>query len=446
MDNTYRIGESLFLKDKSYGDFDTLGFNTARGMFISIIKAVTPPLTIGLYGPWGSGKTTMISGMVEQLQKDNYLTLVFNAWQYRHEKNLILPLLCALQREHLSKFEDVKDSVKKVVTSVAVATLTGLLKQATGIGIGDIKTTLEIYENGYKHYKKYDDQVSKIEQEYKDFIAKLLQKTGKEKVVIFVDNLDRCLPDIAINLLEDISSFLSIRDVPCVYVLAMDKDNVINAIKHRFPDFDGSHYLEKIVQVPLKMPSSQQNSKGEGSAGRYHFMKRYDWGKMYEKVSSAGDSRDKVYKELASIDNIFGGDLLGNPRRIERIINKLMLLEATRLFDAEKNPTDVSTLIFLFLLAEYFPPIYDSLNNDSDFDYLKGYLQKSIQVHTSPFNKRKEREKMEPNSTIPNEVIFNAYCDDRKFFSFLKSFAKLSEVNDLPNRLKQIKSYLNYIG
>jgi len=194
------------------------------------------------------------------------------------------------------------------------------------------------------------------------------------------------------------------------------------------------------------MPSPQQYSKGEGSAGRYHLMKRYDWGKGYEKASSAGDSRDNVYKELARIDNIFDGDLLGNPRRIERIVNKLMLLEATRLFDAENKPTDVPVLIFLLLLAEYFPAVYDSLKSDNDFNFLRDYLQMSNQFQTMPFNKRKEREAMKPNSTILHEVLYNAYCDDKKFYPFLKGFAKLIDVTDLPSRLKQIKSYLNYIG
>ncbi|MBF0387994.1 MAG: hypothetical protein HQL20_09110 [Candidatus Omnitrophica bacterium] len=446
MPDTYRICEHLLPKDKSYGDFDTLGFNTARGVFIGVIKAVTPPLTVGLYGSWGSGKSTMIRGIVEQLQKDNYLTLVFDAWKYRHEKNLILPLLCALQREHLSRFEDSKDSVQKVVTSVAFATLAGFLKHKTGIEIGDIRSTLEIYEDGYKHYKKYDDQVSKIEKEYKEFIANLLKKTGKEKLVVFVDNLDRCLPDIVVNLLEDISSFLSISDVPCVYVLAMDKDNVINAVKHRFQDFDGAHYLEKIVQVPLKMPLPQQNSKGSGSAGRYHFMKRYEWGKLYKNDSSAGDTRDAVYKELAGVDSIFEGDLLGNPRRIERIVNKLILLETACLFDAEKNPADVSVLVFLLLLAEYFPTVYASLKDETDFNFLRDHLQMTNQIQTSPFNQRKTRDAMQPQATIRNEIIFNAYCDDKKFFPFLKGFVKLAEVAELQNRLRQVKNYLNYIG
>ncbi|MFA6217791.1 MAG: P-loop NTPase fold protein [Candidatus Omnitrophota bacterium] len=466
MGDAYRIGECFFPKDKSYGDSDTLGFNTARGIFIGIIEAATSPLTIGLYGPWGSGKTTMINGIVEQLQKDNYLTLVFDAWKYRHESNLVLPLMCALESS-LSPAV-CRDGEKNVVERVQYwcrarrkeFSLLGSLGLVLAnqyinkeIGIDFDQADTAVKKKLLKQYERYEDNVKKIECEYSEFIRACLEEAKKRsgnrdinKVVFFIDNLDRCLPNIVISLLEDISSFLSIRGLPCIYVLAMDKENVIKAVNHRYPDFDGAHYLEKIVQVALKMPVPQQNNKGEGSAGRYHFMKRYEWGKMYEKDSHAGDSRDKVYKELAKVENIFDDDLLGNPRRMERIVNKLMLLEAARLFDVEKNPADVPALLFLLLLAEYFPVVYASLKNDSDFRCLRDFLQMSIQVQTSPFNKRKERESMPPQSKILNEGIFNAYCDDRKFFPFLKGFSNLAEVSDLQNRLQQIKSYLNCIG
>ncbi len=443
MSNSFRIGENTLPKDKSYSDFDTLGFNTALGTFIGIIKAVTPPLTVGLYGPWGSGKTTMISGIVEPLKKDNCLTLVFDAWKYRHEKNLILPLLCALQRENLSKFEDAKYSALKIVGSVAVVALSGYIKHKTGIEIGDVRSTFEMYEDGYKHYKKYDDYVSQIEKEYREFITNLLNKTERNRVVIFVDNLDRCLPDVVVNLLEDISSFLSIGGVPCVYVLAMDKGNVIKAINHRYPDFDGEHYLEKIIQVPLKMPVP--------SEGRFHFMKRYEWGKdpHTNKKSEFGDVRDQIFKKLADIDTLFGGDLLGNPRRTERIINKLMCLDAMCLFQAENNnsPDAVILVIFLLLLKEYFEIIYVSLNTDSDYQTLQQFIQFSYDPNTTPLKLRRDQERERQSYNIGNWAMYEVYCNkDNRFYNFLNQFKNLGPKKDLPNQLKQMAKSLNYIG
>lgn len=444
--DNFRIGEHIRDKGKKYADFDTLGFDSAREIFIKVIRSTVPPLTIGLYGSWGSGKTEIIKALEEDLRNDDCLTLIFDAWKYRYECNLILPLICALQREHLSKFEGVKDSAKKIVTSAALVMANQFLKNKVGVDIGEVKMALQTYEEGYKHYKKYDDNVALIEKEYKDFIKVLLNKTGKKKLTVFIDNLDRCLPDITVNLLEDISSFLSIKGVPCIYVLAMDKENVIKAINHRYPDFDGMHYLEKIVHIALKMPLPRKRENHNSSYGTRHFLKRYEWGKKYDILSKSGDSRDKLFEKLVTIDNVFGGNLLGNPRRGERIVNKLMMLESMGLFQVERNPEDVSVLIFLLLLCEYFPKVYDSLKDDTDFTYLHAKLQMCKRKETTPLKMRKEREKLEPNVHILNEIIFNAYCDDERFFQFIKGFADLANIKELPKRLMQIKSNLNYIG
>jgi nucleoside-triphosphatase THEP1 len=414
MDNTFRIGQYCYPEDKQYGDCDTLKFNNARSLFIGTVKAVTPPLTIGLYGPWGSGKSTMIRGMVEQLQKDNYLTLVFDAWKYRHEKNLILPLLCALQRENKSHLEEAEDSACKVVGGAAVAILAGYIKHKTGIDLGDIRSTLEMYEDGYQHYKKYDDYVANVEGEYKTFIGTLLKKTKKDKLVIFVDNLDRCLPDVVVNLLEDISSFLSIPEVPCVYVLAMDREHVIKAIKHRFPDFDGVDYLEKIVQIPLKMPISAD--------GRYHFMKRFEWAKKYDgekALSQKGDSRDQIFQKLATINDLFSGDLLGNPRRMERIVNKFIVLEASCLFFPEKSPDDISIFLFLMLLGEYFPRVYRALKEERDIRFLVEMIGWSKAPDGTPQSISRKFDRDGVN--VLNKYLLNEYISDDKLYGFLRS-------------------------
>ncbi|MDD2751900.1 MAG: P-loop NTPase fold protein [Candidatus Omnitrophica bacterium] len=445
-DDNFVIGEHIRDTGKKYSEFDTLGFDVAREKFLRIVESVMPPLTIGLYGPWGSGKTEMIKALEEDLKNSNYLTLIFDAWKYRYECNLILPLICALQRSHLSKSEGIKVSAKKVVASAALVMANQFIKNKIGIDMGEAKLALQTYEDGYKHYKKYDDNVIRVEKEYNDFIKMLLAKKKKKKVVIFIDNLDRCLPDIVVNLLEDISSFLSIKGAACIYILALDKENVIKAIHHRYPDFDGKHYLEKIVQIALKMPLPQKRENHDSSCGRYHLLKRFEWGKNYNSVSKPGDPRAILFEKLASIDNVFGGHLLGNPRRVERVVNKLIMLEVMGLFQVEKNPEDAPVLIFLLLLHEYFPKVYNALREDKDFSYLHAALQWSVDKVSNPFRKKKDRERFEPNTYIPNEVILDTYCDDDGFFNFLRGFSDLQRIAGLPGRFKQMLIHLNYIG
>lgn len=458
--NDIQIAEYVRPDGESYHDWDTLGLDSAREAFLKIIQKVTPPLTIGLYGPWGSGKTEMIKALAEDLEKGSCLTLIFDAWKYRHEKSLVLPLMCSLEEKISAKNPTVKP-IKKwgmnrkkdlpLLGSLALVLANQYIKKE--IGLDFYKAEDEAKKKVLKQYQQYANNIKRVEEEYRAFINSCVKPTGQcsgkgdvRKVIFFIDNLDRCLPDIVLNLLEDISTFLKVANVPCVYILAMDKENVIKSINHRYPNFDGCHYLEKIVNIALKMPLPCKRENHNSSYGTYHFLKRYEWGKKYKDVSKSGDSRDKLFEKLVTIDNVFGGDLLGNPRRGERIVNKLMMLESMGLFQAERNPDDVSGLIFLLLLCEYFPKVYDSLKGDTDFKYLHGNLQMCMQKETAPFKMRKERERLEPNSHVPNETIFNAYCDDEKFFQFIKGFVDLANISDLPKRLMQIKSNLNYIG
>lgn len=428
-----------------YTEFDTIGFNSAREAFIHVIKSVEPPLTIGLYGAWGSGKTEMIKGLAEDLGNELYLTLIFDAWKYRYECNLVLPLICALEREYLPA-DKTKDSARKVITSAVVAMGQQFLKHKTGISLIDLATVLQAYEHDYKYYKKYADQVASIEKEYQDFVQLLLKKRGKQKIIIFIDNLDRCLPDIVVNLLEDISSFLSISGMQCIYMLAMDKENVLKSINHRYPDFDGAHYLEKIVHIAVQMPRPQKRENHDSNYGRYSILKRYERAMGYKSVSKSGDERDRLFSALDCIDKAFGGDILGNPRRAERLVNKLMLLETAGLFHAENHPDDVPMVIFMLLLGEYFSKVYEMVEDNSDFNCLTTYLQASLQSKTSSFTKRKEREHLGAGAIIQNEAILNAYCDDNRFAFFLRKFADLQNIPDLPKKLERIKSYLNLIG
>lgn len=442
-----RIEQQVRPDGMGYDEWDTLGFKEARKLFVKAIKGMYPPLTVGLYGSWGSGKSEMIKALAEDLKGDEYLTLIFDAWKYRHEQNLALPLICALQREHLSKLEEAKDSAKKIITRAAGAMANQFLKQKIGVDIGEAKAAFQVYEGKYEHYKKYEDSVFSIENEYKEFISVLLKKTKTEKLIIFIDNLDRCLPDVVLNLLEDISNFLSISGLPCIYILAIDKRNVIEAASSHYPNFDGVRYLEKIIQTGLKMPLPQRGGQQDPGQALYSFMKRYERGKRYKAKSQQGDSRDQIFKSLGTVDGVFREHMLGNPRRIERFVNKLMLLEVMGLFDAGGAPEDVPVITFLLLINEYFPDVFDALREDADFKSLETFLSMSLQKDTPPSAVRREKDKPENRALYGNEVFLNAYCNENNlFFLLLKSFQGLAKVGDLSGKLKKMSGYLSYVG
>lgn len=446
------IGQYTRPSEKGYKDWDTLGFNEAKEAFLSVIKSANTPITIGLYGPWGSGKTEMIKAISQELaegSESEHITLIFDAWKYRNESNLVLPLICSLEKK-LLPVEKIKRSIVKSIGSAFIVMVNCVLRNKTGINVGEIKAALNLCEKNYKHYKKYNDKVTGIEKEYKIFIEMVLHKKAKKKLIIFIDNLDRCFPDIVVNLLEDISCFLSIKDTPCVYVLAMDRENVVKAIKNRYKDFDGAHYLEKIVQIGLNMPSSIKSSD-QSLNWTYHFMKRYEIAKGYIQPSQKDDPRDKMHKVFEKMSYVFSSEYLSNPRRIERVVNKIIVLEKMGSVSAEKMINDIPILIFLILLKEHFYEVYNNLFYDEDYND----LYKSLRKAKTHFNQNKTLRKNDENrndnivdKNINNPILSKYYhnIEDNSYFKFLCHFRDVFGDQNVTEKFKVYKRYLELIG
>ncbi|RKY33650.1 MAG: hypothetical protein DRP78_07290, partial [Candidatus Omnitrophota bacterium] len=351
-ENKKTIFQDVCPTDKTYKEWDMLGFNFILDNFLHVLREIEPPMTIGLYGQWGSGKTSMLQGLAEELKKEHCFVVSFDAWKYRKEQDLMLPLLCKIRNTILLQKKEPLDKIPVVLEKIFFNLTTQMLKNKTGVDFH------QLMNDGKNRYETYVDNVDQIEGEYKNFIEDLVKD---KKLYVFIDNLDRCLPDIVVNLLEDISSFLSIKGVPCVYCLVMDKNNVIKAINHRYPDFNGVHYLEKIVQIGLSMPKLGDGHKTEW---RQFFQKRYMKAINSEHASLFGHDSISVFKELEKIKGIYTEDgLLNNARRIERFINKWLVLCAMKRIGHTEDVGNVCLYVFGILLKEYFPVAYNEIKD-----------------------------------------------------------------------------------
>jgi len=472
-ENNTIIINNFYDKKISYNDQDFLDFSKAKDAFMKIIIGVKPPVTVGLYGSWGSGKSWMIEGLKQDLEKKNNLVVTFDAWKYRHENNLILPLMCAIEKEvaeekeietkkndgnkYFNKFLKWWDKRKEedipLLGSLGLIVANQFIASKCGIDLYEAEEKAK--EKILTAHQKYVDNIQNIEEEYKEFINQCLlikneKIEQKEKLVIFIDNLDRCLPDIVVNLLEDISTFLLVQDVPCLYVLAMDKDNVIKAINHRYPDFDGKHYLEKIVQIALNMPIPQKRQNVNSSYALYFFMKRYEKAKGLDPKkdkSTKGDSRDAVYKSLENTaKEVFDSGYLINPRRIERIVNKFVILKMMTSFDMENQPQKVPFVLFLILLGEFHSTVYKSLKDEVHYKNLQEIIQISQEESTSPEHFRQNRKNDYKNFNFKNYIIVDEYCDNQDFYELLKGFKSLGNFPDFANNIQRINDLLPLVG
>lgn len=420
-------------KFKSYEDFDLLELSDTKDRIFRVIESVTPPLTIGLYGEWGSGKTEMIHGIIDDLDEDKnkYLTLYFDAWEYRKEDNISLAILSKMHNEFLKDIGyEVKRKTVSIVKSLAYVGANAFTKATTGglVSIEDIEKGLEISEKDCKDYILYVNEVEKLKTNYKELIDTILEKTQKEKIFIFVDNLDRCLPDIVVNLLENISIFLSYQGVNCVYTLAMDKEHVVKAVKHLYKDFEGDKYLEKIIHLSLNIPA------GEGAMKSFEEV--YKLARGITKHNPKGfegnvqSTFDFNYSDFDYLRDLFDKGILSVPRRINKVVHQLIVFEKyMQTIDIQKK-VSFYTVLFFIIFKEFFYVTYLSLDwvkdiEDIDYLFTIANIIRPHQINSATSLRSTQNDIKNHLKNMQNIFLANEMLNNDEFRCFIRNFGSL---------------------
>lgn len=252
-------------------------------------------LCIGLFGAWGSGKTLHLKqqeqrfrATLDQPQQPESpdasctLPVFFNAWRHETEDHLIVPLLKTTQHtldgwlKHQESLGDkVSEGLKNAVVTfknAALALAAGLKGKLTLPYFGELEVDAQamLEEDAKRHEAEKPSRLDQLDTLYYDFESRLAQITGQSaagprlNLLFLIDDLDRCLPEKAVQMLVSIKLFL---DVPgCAFVLALDDEVIERGIAHRYQDYNrdtpahkaapvsGHEYLEKMVQLPVHVP------------------------------------------------------------------------------------------------------------------------------------------------------------------------------------------------
>jgi predicted KAP-like P-loop ATPase len=248
----------------AHRDEFTLQDHLGRRLLIRAIGEVVakdkPPMVLGLHGDWGSGKSSALRSIRYHLTNDNALgetvadldgglhsghvvTVWFEAWRYQNEPAPVVALIQEIRRG-LSLWQRGTSKAKKLGTVAAESLLNSLDKAAKLVGMEslpvsakDIQSIGEKYERDNLETRLPTDSV----QEYlRQAIGALLPHENKNlpspRVVVFIDDLDRCSAESAYRLLEGLKIYLSLDN--CVFVLGMNQQVVIEALAERMKKDD----------------------------------------------------------------------------------------------------------------------------------------------------------------------------------------------------------------
>ena len=261
----------LVLND-DVSDSPILDFDLYKNAIVRIVSQSCPKFSIGVFGDWGTGKTTLMNSIYNHLKNESrtngsFVLVWFNAWRYEREEHFaIIPLLKTIELAiPEKKYSNLKEALKeaglfgigtsKEVISSVIGSYFGreagdLIKH----GIGDL--TEKIIPNLKKineieNSTIYFDGQRRIESEIKS----ILDKDSTFRIIVFVDDLDRCSPDKVIEVFESIKVFLGMDGF--IYILGLSHEKISQLInkKYEFEDeLEGIHKIKKIIQIPITLP------------------------------------------------------------------------------------------------------------------------------------------------------------------------------------------------
>jgi len=316
-----------------------LGFETYASALKDLIESSHPQFSIGIFGGWGSGKTTLMQAI--KIKLDNQIVPVwFNAWRYEKEEHLIIPLLDTLRDALVTWAEDTgaESSIDAAVQDSAVKAASTIAKAARAIFMGiAVKATLPLVEASLDASKtvaewrgsEKDKQDAKSPQSPYYASFKALQESlsefiqhGKRRIVVFIDDLDRCLPANALQILESMKLFFDFEGF--VFVVGLDQEIIEASIdwNYRFssnletrpgPQITGTEYIKKLFQVPFRMPAVSSGQLDDFLTAIF---------------SGAGDKdeeRDGLLARIRPHLDFLVGDSGLNPREVKRYINAYIL-------------------------------------------------------------------------------------------------------------------------
>ncbi len=354
----------LPILDSSSDQFNISAYTNG---LVDFIRKCETPLTISLQGDWGTGKTSFINLVSKKLINEKIFTITFNTWRYSQfnlKDNLAICflnyLIDSLVDEEECKKADKIQKAKKMLSSIlriGITMSTACL--ADGVNVFDNMNNADNQDDFFNDPSKLVESLKEI---FEEAIKKKLDSTNSDRIVIFIDDLDRLDPKIAVNLLEVIKLFLDIEN--CVFVLAIDYSIVSEGIREKFGDHVSNDkmqsFFDKIIQVPFKIPTEF-----------------YDFHRL---ITESLGERIKNDKNLKNIQDIIKLSVGNNPRAVKRLINSFYLI--INIIEKIENEKDINesknTLLLTILCMQLsYEPLYK-------------YFCDNMQQHEELFKKNNE--------------------------------------------------------
>ena len=355
----------------------------SRDHFVSVVSNIVDSkiqqnegYSFAIDGEWGCGKTTVLDILEERL-KCKYLVVRYNCWKYDFYEEPLIALLSefakAINSEQVFDFEEYEKKVWGIAGRMCSSVVSKLIQTETGLDIRTAVKHVNLIRSNVKQKRiKIKDVNDKlpieflIEQIQNDLAT--LSSFENRGIVLMVDELDRCLPDYAIKVLERLHHFCD--NTKIIQVLAINKKEMSGSIAKAFGypnaesdkvEYFASHYMQKFIDMTISLNN----------------------GILNDPQVLLFNSLDKLFTEYDNLNKAFMADFIKNVlndipmRNLKQIVKSVNSIHNISLCEYPEKGNKFSYALMCAEILECIQTIYFNISSDIETE---GSNRESIHI------------------------------------------------------------------
>lgn len=453
MKNTTTINDRPIIPNGTQKNMDLLGVNLYQEALVEFIDKSTTPMTIAIQGEWGSGKSSLMYYLKEALcNVGDFEGIWINSWEYalfNDDIGALLHIVGDITESLIGEQEN-----KEINPNIKIVKdyLLKITKTAMVVAGRDYRFIDEMTEDKAKKSDSYNSTitVAEIRSKLEEIIDLRLQSNKQKKgLILFIDDLDRIEPTIAVRILEILKNIFDINN--CIFIIAIDYDVVVKGLEPKYGEMTDKNerefrsFFDKIIQVPYAIPVSDYKIDDFLTES----LQSIDY------FGNTKSNEDKI-KDLSDYARLSVGT---NPRSIKRLINLLSLIKIINDIknkeNNEKFNDDDQVMLFAVVCIQLaYPKIYEILKKEVMISRWNSALisQKNIQWPLE--NEIKDIEKIVNNKKEVDKsedwvIVLYVLCKNDPYLvsNFLDIKEILEKLSEDVSRMKnnnedEIEKYL----
>ena len=351
------LGDNPLFEGKPH--LDSFELNFRLGPIYDVLRhPMTPtPMAVAIYGGWGTGKTSAMKWLDGQLNQWNregddpnndkvdVYPVWFYPWKYHSKEDVWRGLIAEVILKSVSVGDAtptrVRDAAKRFGIFLGRSFLDALshIKLKAGAKAGpQVEVSGALFSDIFEEFQKVNRPEKAYLNQFEYTLTHWVAHTlgDRERIVIFIDDLDRCMPDVALQVLEALKLYLNIPKL--IFVLGLDRQVIDDMVKKYYEDLGvGSDkarkYLDKMFQLEVTLDPSQQQIE--------QYLERHLASiNLWSDQVHFTDAQRKIFSRIIL-------DLAGrNPREVKRLVGSALSLAAGTLFPLDPDQKSGDRLTF----------------------------------------------------------------------------------------------------